>query len=140
MTVMSPWIPDRGLRGRKGFTLLEMMISLMILAIAMTSVFRLQSMSAMMASQTRFETTAPLLAQMKMAEIMALDSDALGSDSGDFGDEFPEYTWNVSVEEMESDILGTTAERLRRIDLSVIWGGDSYSYDIWAYRMLEPKT
>ncbi|MBI9076444.1 MAG: prepilin-type N-terminal cleavage/methylation domain-containing protein [Desulfatibacillum sp.] len=130
---------NRGLQGSSGFTLLEMIVSLLILGIALTTIFRLQSMSVMMASNIQFETTAPLLAQKKMAEYMIKEAEDLASDSGDFGDDFPNYSWTATVEEMESEYLDTTAERLRVINISVSRTETSYSYDIQTYRFVEPQ-
>ncbi|MEA3414752.1 MAG: type II secretion system minor pseudopilin GspI [Thermodesulfobacteriota bacterium] len=89
----------------KGFTLLEVMIAMAILAITLVVVFQSQSQSISMASRARFETTASLLAQSKMAEIEATDPEEIGPDSGDFGDDFPDYSWQVDVTETEIEVL-----------------------------------
>ena len=133
------WMRNRGQQCPGGFTLLEMIVSLLILGIALTTIFRLQSMSAVMASNIQFETTAPLLAQQKMAEYMIKEVDELSSDSGDFEEDFSNYSWIVTVEEMESEYLGATAERLRSITVSVSRTETAYSYDIQTYRFVEPQ-
>jgi len=89
----------------KGFTLLEVMIAMSILAITLVVVFQSQSQSISMAGRARFETTASLLAQSKMAEIEAANPENVVSDSGDFGDDFPDYSWQVDVMETEIDVL-----------------------------------
>ena len=89
----------------KGFTLLEVMIAMSILAITLVVVFQSQSQSISMAGRARFETTASLLAQSKMAEIEAANPENVVSDSGDFGDDFPGYSWQVDVTETEIDVL-----------------------------------
>lgn len=132
-----PWTSRS--RALRGFTLLEMMISMVILAIALTSVFKLQSMSVILADRAKFETTAPLLAQMKMAGFMTVEQDELSSGSGDFGDEFSEYGWQVEVDEVDSEMLGDTAQRLYRIALMITWGEDVLTYGLWTHRFLEPK-
>jgi len=134
-----PWISSKGCFASRGFTLLEMMISLVILAIALTSVFKLQSMSVVLADRAKFETTAPLLAQMKMAELMIADKDDLYSGSGDFGDEFPDYGWQTQVDEVDSEMLDDTGKRLRRIALIITWGEDVLTYGLWTHRFLEPE-
>ena len=90
---------------KNGFTLLEVMIAMAILAITLVVVFQSQSQSISMAGRARFETTAALLAQSKIAEIEAADSENVVSDSGDFGDDFPDYTWQVDVTETEIELL-----------------------------------
>lgn len=126
-------------RNSRGFSLLEMMISLIILAVALTSVFRLQASSVDLANQAKFETTAPLLAQQIMARYMMAEADEVAPDSGDFGDDFPEYSWKTEVETVESEFLGETSKRLVRIDLTVSWGEDVLTHSIWTYRFMEPE-
>lgn len=89
----------------KGFTLLEVMIAMAILAITLVVVFQSQSQSISMTGRARFETTAAFLAQSKMAEIEAANPEEIGSDSGDFGDDFPDYSWRVDVTETEIELL-----------------------------------
>jgi general secretion pathway protein I len=90
---------------KNGFTLLEVMIAMAILAITLVVVFQSQSQSISMAGSARFETTAALLAQSKMAEIEAANPENVVSDSGDFGDDFPDYSWKVDVTETEIELL-----------------------------------
>ena len=136
---MFHWTKNRALKSPGGFTLLEMIISLLILGVALSTIFRLQSMSIMMADNVQFETVAPMLAQKKMAEYMIVDPEEIASDSGDFGEEFPNYSWTATVDEMESEYLGGDAERLRSIAVSVYTEEAVYSYDIKTYRFVEPQ-
>jgi len=48
---------------------MEIMVAMAILAIALVSIFQLQSQSISMATDSRFMTTAALLAQSKMADV-----------------------------------------------------------------------
>ena len=57
--------------GTSGFTLLEVMVAMAIIAIALTAVLGSQSKSLSLASEAKFSTTVALLAQSKMAEIEA---------------------------------------------------------------------
>jgi general secretion pathway protein I len=81
----------------KGFTLMEVMIAMAILAIALVSIFQLQSQSISMATDSRFMTTAALLAQSKMVEVEARPSLSNQSESGDFGTDYPQYTWQLKI-------------------------------------------
>ena len=90
---------------RSGFTLLEVMIAMAMLAIALVAAFQLQSQSVSMASEARFDTTAPFLAQGKMAEIEALKMNDITAGEGDFGDAFPGYTWRVELTDTEFEFL-----------------------------------
>jgi len=87
---------------KRGFTLLEVMIAMAILAIALVAVYRSQSQSISMAGDSRFLTTAALLAQGRMVQLDALGSRA---ESGDFGEEFPDYKWQVTIEDTEIKLI-----------------------------------
>jgi general secretion pathway protein I len=88
-----------------GFTLLEVMIAMAILAIALVAVYQSQSQSISMAGSSHFLTTASLLAQSRMAEIDAADPREVAAGNGDFGDAFPDYQWQVEIGETEIDLL-----------------------------------
>ena len=99
--------------GRDGFTLLEVMIAMAILAIALVAVYQSQSQSLSMASDSRFLTTASLLAQGRMAEIDAAAPLQMVNGNGDFGEAFPDYKWDVEIGDVEEIPL------LKRIALTV---------------------
>jgi general secretion pathway protein I len=81
------------------------MIAMAILAIALVAVYQSQSQSLSMAGSSRFLTTASLLAQSRMAEIDAADPGEVVAGSGDFGDAFPDYQWQVEIGETEIALL-----------------------------------
>jgi general secretion pathway protein I len=85
----------------KGFTLMEVMVAMAILAIALVSIFQLQSQSISMATESRFMTTAALLAQSKMAEVEARNSLSNQNESGDFGNDYPQYAWHLQISDTE---------------------------------------
>ena len=119
-----------------GFTLLEVLIAMAIMAIVLVSVYRLHSQTLSMTTANKFYTQAPLLAQSKMAQLEALSSDAISEDSGDFGDKFPGYGWSVSMEDVSSEMLDQAAEDLKRIDLTVTLNENEYEYTVRLYRMM----
>ena len=92
-------------RNRKGFTLLEVMMAMAILAITLVAVFQSQSQSISMATEVRFLTTASLLAQGKMAEIDKMEPREIISTSGDFEEEFADYAWRVEVTDTAFEFL-----------------------------------
>lgn len=119
-----------------GFTLLEVMVAMAIIAIALTAVLGLQSQSVSLASETKFNTTAPLLARMKMAELEMEKPEDLTSDSGDFGEDFPGYYWDLTVSDVTFPGAEDIADRLRQIDLNVFFGEDPlYQYKIRLYAL-----
>ncbi|MDM8553692.1 prepilin-type N-terminal cleavage/methylation domain-containing protein [Desulfococcaceae bacterium HSG7] len=123
-------------RNHTGFTLLEVMVALSIIAIALVSVYKLHGQTIDMFNDIKFYTSAPLLAQSKMAEIETMDADDLGDNSGDFGDDFPGFNWQVTVNEVESELLDTYAENLKRIDLTVSLNDDQFTYHFRKYQLM----
>ena len=119
-----------------GFTLLEVMVAMAIMAIVLVSVYRMHSQTLTMNTAVRFYTQAPLLAQGKLAQLEAASSAIVAGDSGDFGDKFPGYTWNISTDEVSSEALGEIAADLKRIDMTVSFNSDEYVYNVRTYRFM----
>jgi general secretion pathway protein I len=80
-----------------GFTLLEVMVAMAILAISLVAVYQLQSQSISLATESRFRTSAALLAQSKMTEMEAMATLSNRSEDGDFGPDYPQYNWRMEV-------------------------------------------
>ena len=119
-----------------GFTLLEVMVAMAIMAIVLVSVYRMHSQTLTMNAAARFYTQAPMLAQSKLAQLVADSSEIIAEDSGDFGDKFPGYTWNIATDEVSSEILGEIAADLKRIDMTVSLNRDEYVYNLRTYRFI----
>ena len=117
-----------------GFTLLEVMVALAVMSIVLVSVYRMHSQSLTMNSAARFYTLAPLLAQNKMAELETLSSDGFPDDSGDFGEQYPGYSWRTSLTEVSSEVLGEVADDLKRIDITVSYNNNQFSHSLRTYR------
>jgi general secretion pathway protein I len=121
-------------RTLSGFTLLEVMIALAVMSIVLVSVYRMHSQSLSMNTAARFYTLAPLLAQSKMAELETLSSDGFPNDSGDFGEQYPGYSWQTSITDVSSEVLGEVANDLKRIDLTVSYNNNQFSHSLRTYR------
>lgn len=121
-----------------GFTFLEVMISLSIIAIVLVSVYRLQSQTVLMSIRSRFDTIAPLLAQQKLSEL-EIDPDSAPSATGSFGDSFPGYGWQVSVTGITSEFLGQLSEDMKKIQVKITFQEGENVYDLKTYRLVEAK-
>jgi general secretion pathway protein I len=119
---------------KKGFTLLEVMVALSIIAIVLVSVYRMHAQTVSMNNEVRFYATAPMLAQIKMAEIESESLEDIGDDSGDYGDEFPDYRWSIVIDDVESTALGNIAKDLKKIDLLISFNNDEFTYNLRAYK------
>ncbi len=79
---MKPFREKRLLTGQGGFTILEVMIAISILAVGLMAVFSAQSRSIMGNTDANRQTQAMTLAQDRMEELLAVpydDLDAAGS-------------------------------------------------------------
>ncbi len=121
-------------RRATGFTLLEVMVAMAIMAIVLVSVYRMHSQTLAMNTANRFYTQAPMLAQGKLAQMATGSSEIIAGDSGDLGEKFPGYSWSVAVEEVSSEALGEVANDLKRIDLTVSY--NEYVYSVRTYRLM----
>jgi general secretion pathway protein I len=65
-----------------------------------------------METQSRFLTTASLLAQSKMAELENLNNIEDINKSGNFGEEFPDYNWDM-------DASDTEEKKLKKITITI---------------------
>ncbi len=101
-------------RSEGGFTLLEVLISLVIIATVLITCMRAQNGSIRLHNLSRDVTIATILARQKMGEIEAVGFPELGEEDGDFGEQFPGFTWETAVSE-------TPFEEARRVDLSIVW-------------------
>lgn len=118
----------------QGFTLLEVLIALSVIAIALVGVYQLYTQNLIMAESQRFHSLAPLLAQNKLAEIEIDGEEGLDNGSGSFSEEYPGFTWEVEINETVSEVLGDFATGLRRIDLTVGYNQDEFTYHVRTYR------
>lgn len=98
-------------RRTTGFTLLEVLVSLAILAISLGSLLSANATSVDVIGRSRDMTIASLLARSKFVDIEQYLIDEKfksGTENlkGDFKDEgWPDYKWMAEVRELETDLL-----------------------------------
>jgi len=127
----------RNLHPEFGFTLLEIMVAISIIAIVLVSVYRMHAQTVSMNYAVRFYATAPLLAQLKIAELEIINMEDQTDDSGDFGNEFPGYRWDIAIDDVESETFGDIAEDLKEIDVVVSFNKDEFTYNLRTYRFIQ---
>ncbi|HEY8751497.1 MAG TPA: prepilin-type N-terminal cleavage/methylation domain-containing protein [Tepidisphaeraceae bacterium] len=124
------WGRGGGRARRKGFTLIEVLAALVLLAIVLPAAMRGVTAAASAASSAQKRTKAAALAASKLQEILATGQYANGGLSGDFGsEEGPEYngfrweaqTSNWNQPGFNSQDLQT--QTLEQLDLKVTWRG-----------------
>jgi len=123
-----------------GFTLLEVMIAVAIMSMALVAAIGSQSQSVSLATEAKFSTTATFLAQSKMADLEAKAPDDLFSDAGDFGEDFPGYSWESEVSDATLEEFSEASRHLKKIVLTVGQSeNDKYRYRLEYYRFVPEK-
>jgi general secretion pathway protein I len=118
-----------------GFTLLEVMVAVAIVAIALVPLLRLHLLSLDATMRAQGLTTATLLAQEHMAMLPPFPEP--GEEKGGFEDpKLVGFHWQTMVTEDEV-ILGTSAQlvKLRHIVVTVVWveGQREHHYTLETY-------
>ena len=96
-----------------GFTLLEIVIALGLIATALMAVFRIQAQNLDLQAEAKFMTIANQLAQDRVARIQASATLSEGTTSGDCGEDYPNYTYREEISEVPD------MEDLYKVSLSV---------------------
>jgi len=102
-----------------GFTLLEVMVAVLIIATVLVGVMRLQGRTIAMNETFRFYTIAPMLAQAKMSEIISNPDYIDIQSSGECGDEFPSYSWNVESFDIKLEVGDGTHIELKQVNVFI---------------------
>ncbi len=119
-----------------GFTLLEVMVSISIIAIVFVAIFEMHFTTLSMTQSTQFSITAPALAQQKMAQFEQSSFEDMAETSGDFGETYPAYRWKIVIDPVESEILGNISTDLKKIDLTIFQSNERATFSIRTYRLL----
>lgn len=120
---------------KPGFTFLEVLMAVSILAILLAGVHKLQGQMVSMSQATRFITQAPLLAQSQMAEMERRNFKDIQKDSGDFGGVYPGYSWSLSMETTESEVLKKLAYPMQKIEIKISYNKGERTYCLRTYRL-----
>ena len=128
-------------KSQRGFTFLEVMVAVAVLAVAFVTLIGSQSQSVSVAGESRFRVMAALLAQQKLAELESMDFEELNGGDGDFGEEYQSYSWQAEVVELGEDYTGIKEgdDLLKAIDLTVLQNNGSRSYAVRSLVMRRPE-
>lgn len=87
------------LKSNKGFTLLEVMIALTLVAIVFVPLLSLRNQNISETYYARQTLRAEFLANEKLSGLQLSEKPALGESRGDFGEKFPDFRWEQTVSE-----------------------------------------
>ena len=104
----------------RGFTLIEMIVAAIVLFIGVTAALMCMSAATQSTGVANEYQVAALLAQQRYGEIAANPTTELtgGSHSGAFGDNYPSYSWDATVDT-------TNVQDLVRLTLTISWRSGS---------------
>ncbi len=116
----------------KGFTLLEVMISLLIIAVAFVVLLHSRNKTILVGDYSKNITMATLLASQKITEIEHLETVNSGEEEGDFGDRFPNFRW-------KTEISDTPFNNIKEIRVIVLWGPEDREREVEIIDYLRSK-
>jgi general secretion pathway protein I len=102
----------------RGFTLVEVLATIMLLAIVIPALKEGITVATGLASSSRLRTEAAGLAESKLNEVLATGEWQNGQTSGDFGTDYPTFRWQATVTSWPYD---TTSAGLQQIDMEVTY-------------------
>lgn len=128
-----PCSPDAA---RRGFTLLEVLVAVVLVALALVTFMglHLRSLDATLRAQDL--TTAVLLAQGQLAAMG--DFPDTGEEQGTFNDpDLTRFRWATAVTEftLDAKVAGGLPVTVRRLEATIFWvdGQQPHSYTLEAY-------
>lgn len=105
-----------------GFTLLEVLIAVALLAMALVPLLGSMNASLNLAYSAKMKTIATLLARERMTRVELAGFPELGDSTGDFGENAAAFSWKQSVIEPPA---GLDANTVREVKLWVLWSEGS---------------
>ncbi len=142
-TASKPNFPDRKrlLSSCRGFTLLEVMIAVSIIALVFVSIFRMQSGTIRLAEAGTFNTLAPVLANQVLLE-MEQDLEDQTRSSGEFEGRYSGYKWASEVSDNLLDlefIDEDYSKGFKKITLRIMDKNEHHTYEVttWRYAVEE---
>lgn len=117
-----------------GFTFLELLVALAILGSAFVVLLSAHTSATRQEARARRLMTASLLAREMLSDTEVDGFPELGGDAGEFGEEFPGFTW-------QRDVLTTPFDLAREVHLQVSWPdrGRTETLDLVFYALAEPE-
>lgn len=105
---------------RRGFTLVEIIVSLAVIAALLPPILYGMNLAATAAAVARNRSQAAVLAQQKLDELLVLNP--ASTESGDFGQEYPQFTWSSEVVD-RNDIptVDNLTNSLQELAVTVTW-------------------
>ena len=119
---------DRKRKSRLGFTLIEALVAMAVVAIILPLAMAGISLALTLGSDARHRSEAATLASSKLDELVATGDWQLGLLSGDFQPDHPDYRWSATVQswgdgtvdELEVQVFWTAQQHERSVTLGTL--------------------
>ena len=99
---------------------MEMLATILIIALVLPTTMRGISLVTRMASQSKRQIMASTLAETKISELIASGEwERGGLSRGNFGSDYPDYVWDVDVKNWDEAPMS-------ELRVSVYWDGGKY--------------
>jgi prepilin-type N-terminal cleavage/methylation domain-containing protein len=138
---MNPLSPQSSVlatkRRSRAFTLIEVLATLMLMAIILPTIMRGITLAQQAADSSRHRTEAAGLAQMELDQIIAAQTWQTGDQTGDFSPDWPNYTWKSAVAPWPGDSTGAGIDE---IDLTVNWNANGKQQSVVLSTLAYPRT
>ena len=118
-------------RGRHGFTLLEVMVAVAVIAFAFVGLLGLQGRNIAVTSRIDHFSRATLLARETMTQMQFEDYESIEDGGGTF-EWYPEFRWERVVTE-------TALDNVKMIRLRIIWDDNMPNACELVYFMYDPN-
>lgn len=106
----------------RAFTLVEVLATLMLIAIALPVIMRGVSVASRAASSARRRNEACALAESKLNELIATNLWQTSGMQGDFSQEgWPDYTWTSQVQQWGQPLGASSSNIVQELDVQVSW-------------------
>jgi prepilin-type N-terminal cleavage/methylation domain-containing protein len=107
-----------GVRRSRGFTLIEVLVTLLLIGITLPAIMHAITMGEAAAYSAQRRNQATQLASSQMAQIVSGQQWSSGTLSGSFAPDWPDFDWKATVTPWNQD---TSGMGLQQIDLTVSW-------------------
>ena len=125
--------PTPGASGRRGFTIVEVMAAIVVVAIVLPALVHGTLLCMDLAVHARMQAQAASLAQAKLSELAATRTIDEAVQTGDFGQQWPQYRWTATVQSWEDS-------RLVELDVLVRWNRKGQEYDVAVSTLIYDET
>lgn len=105
------------MRNSKGFTLVEVLVAIVILAVGVCGIAALQMKNVRVTGFNKDASVATALVQKKLEELKNGDFDSIVSETAGVTESGMKLTWDVSTS-------GTAPNRYKDVGVTVSWGAN----------------